>query len=170
MGNSPTITITVTGAPLMPTDLSMWDMNPKSGSSPLTCTWVGYLTAPGYTPIYEVFDGETVSLQRQNADGSWSETGRTATTGIDPSNSSYHGYFSGTVTLPTTPGTYAFRVHYAGSASKGLEGCEDSAIPIVLSGGKHISINPIIVVAGIAGAIAITAGAYYATKKPKQKP
>jgi hypothetical protein len=168
MGNSPTITITVTAAPLMPTDLSMWDMNPKSGSSPLTCTWVGYLIVPGYDPIYQVFDGETVSLQRQNADGTWSETGQTTKTGPDPTNSAYHGYFSGTITLPTTPGTYVFRVHYAGSASKGLEGCDDNAIPIVLSAKTGISLTPILVVAGVAGAVAISAGAYYATRKHKK--
>lgn len=155
----------------MPTDLSMWDMNPKSGLMPLSCIWTGYLSVPGYAPIYDVMNGETVTLQMLAQDGSWIETGQSTITGTDPSNSSYFGYFSGSVTLPSnmlSAGTYKFRVNYAGNSAKGLAASTSPPIGITLMSTTiaPIPLKTIAIVAGVGGAaVAIGVGAYYASKK-----
>jgi hypothetical protein len=126
MADSPPITVTLT-APLMQTQLSMWDLNPKSGAAPLTITWLGYLSPPSpYTPNDPIWNGEPIQLQVDMGDGQWVDIpGATAVTGYNSSTQLY-GYFNGTYTIPGSwpTGTYRFRVHYPGSAIKGLAGCE----------------------------------------------
>lgn len=127
MGNSPSIAITV-AYPTVATDESMWDMNPKTGTFPLTCTIIGYLSRAGVGENQadsSIVDGETIILQMQGASGQWLNTGLSMTTGYNSSNG-YHGYYSGSIVLPDTmlsPGSYNFRIYYAGNTSKGLQGC-----------------------------------------------
>jgi len=138
--NSPQIAITTTTA-LTNTDLSMCDMTPKSGEGSFACTVVGYLMRSGITENQSdssIVDGETMILEMQNSDGSWTDTGIHMITGYN-SSTGYHGYYSGSVIIgtpvstapygpgtsymPWPQGTYNFRISYAGNSSKNLVGC-----------------------------------------------
>ena len=127
MGNSASIAITV-AYPTVATDETRWDMNPKNGTFPLTCTVTGYLWRSGVTENQSdssIVDGETMVLQMQGEAGEWINTGLTMTTAYNSSNG-YHGYYTGQIVLPDSmlsPGTYEFHVYYAGNSSKGLQGC-----------------------------------------------
>ena len=127
MGNSPSIAITV-AYPTVTTDESMWDMNPKNGTFPLTCTVIGYLSRNGISENKSdstIVDSETMILQMQGAAGEWLDTGLHMTTAYN-TGTGIHGYYSGTIVLPSSmigPGTYNFRMYYAGNSAKGLQGC-----------------------------------------------
>ncbi len=131
MGNSPAITVTVT-FPSVGTDLTRWDINPKSGNLPFTVSYVGYLFRQGINSENQadsgIVDGESVQLQILFPGGSWADVGPSVTTGYN-GGTGYHGWFSGSIPLSypqVPPGSYQFRVRYAGNSSKGLQGCESS--------------------------------------------
>ena len=125
----------------MPTDLSMWDINPKTGATPLTITWAAYLNIAGYTPIYPFLNGEYLQLQVSMGNGKWVDwvdiLGAATQTSHNSSNG-YEGYVTGTYTIPTTwpPGTYQFRLLYLGSTTKGLATSTSPTIAITITGGS----------------------------------
>lgn len=127
MCDSSTITITVTQA-MAQTNISYWDMSPRSGPLPLTVTVDGFLFRNGIEENRSdsaIVDGETVYLQQYDpVDGQWKNV-YTMTTSYD-SVRLYHGHFYATVQFASTavPGNYQYRMHYNGNSSKGLTGCE----------------------------------------------
>jgi len=116
----------------MPTDLSMWDINPKTGATPLTIQWLGYLIIQGYAPTYDVMNGEYVQLQVSDQMGNWIDIpGAAMPTSTNPANG-YYGYFNGTYLIPTTwsAGVYQIRVFYPGSMTKGLAAITSPTISV----------------------------------------
>lgn len=128
MCDSASITITVVAA-MTQTNISLWDMSPRSGSLPLTVTIDGFLFRNGVEENRSdssIVDGETVILQQYDPTiNQWVNTGIQMVTSYDSSRL-YHGHFLGTANFASNanPGQYQFRVHYNGSATKKLEGCE----------------------------------------------
>lgn len=165
MGDSPAINVVV-GYPTVNTDLSMWDLTPKSGSLPFIIAYGGYLWRQGITENQSdstIVDGETVQLQVLFPGGSWSPVGPAVTTGYI-GGTGYHGYYSGTLPLSAPsiyPGTFGFRIHYAGNASKGLLGCEDGVLPVVVNQEvPPAPLNPLLVLGAILGITFVGYGIY----------
>lgn len=127
IADSISITITVLAA-MTQTNISLWDMQPRSGSLPLTITIDGFLFRNGIEENRSdstIVDGETVTLQQYDpTDGLWKNT-INMTTSYDSARL-YHGHFYGTVQFASNagPGQYQFRAHFSGNAIKGLGGCE----------------------------------------------
>jgi len=144
----------------MPTDLSMWDINPKSGSTPLTITWLGYLVISGYTPIYPVLNSEYVQLQVSMGNGQWVDIPGAAVQTSHNSSNGYEGYFSGTYIIPTTwgPGTYQFRVLYPGSMTKGLAAINSPTVAITIIGSGGSVSNQTLIIVGAVGVAAVILG------------
>jgi len=139
----------------MPTDLSMWDINPKTGATPLTIIWAAYLNIAGYTPIYPFLNGEYVQLQVSMGNGQWVDIlGAAAQTSHNSSNG-YEGYVTGAYTIPTTwpSGTYQFRLIYTGSTTKGLAATNSPTITITItsSGGGMSNTTKYVIIAAAAG-------------------
>lgn len=127
MCDSAPITITVTQA-MSATNITLWDMQPRSGSLPLTITVDGFLFRNGIEENRSdstIVDGETVYLQQYNPTRDQWTNVYTMTTSYD-SVRNYHGHFYATVQFDpaTVPGNYNYRMHYNGNSSKGLTGCE----------------------------------------------
>jgi len=133
---------------MVSTDLSTWDINPKSGVGlPLTITVDGYLAVSGLDD--ETLDGETVTLQIDWGGGDFHDTMLSMVTGYNP-DTNRHGYFSGTVALTVeggngiwvyAPGTYYFRSNYVGNSSKDMSGVTSPIISVTdtppLASGAH---------------------------------
>jgi hypothetical protein len=144
-------------AATMPTDLSMWDINPKTGATPLTIQWLGYLIIQGYAPTYAVMNGEYVQLQVSDQMGNWIDISGAAMPTSTNSANGYYGYFNGTYLIPTTwsAGVYQFRVFYPGSMTKGLAAITSPTITITVTsvndkGTSNTTKYVIIAAAGIA--------------------
>ena len=158
---------------VMPTDLSMWDINPKSGPTPLTIQWQGYLAIQGYAPTYAVMDSEYVQLQVSDEQGNWIDIPGAAVMTNPNSANGYHGYFNGTYLIPTTwpTGTYQFRVFYPGSMTKGLGTQFSPTINVAVTTAGSLPPGPNItkyLVAAVVGVGALTLiGAAALRGKPK---
>ena len=137
----------------MPTNLSNLDINPKTGPTPLTITWIGYLIIAGYTPIYPVMNGEYVQLQVNMGNGQWVDIPGAATQTSHNSSNGYEGYFTGTYTIPTTwpPGTYQFQLLYLGSTTKGLAATNSPTIAITITSGPGSNNTTKYIVAAVVG-------------------
>ena len=172
MGNSPEITVAVAvPAVSVETDLGNWDMDPKSGNTPFSIGFFGWLSRKGmFENVLDsaIVDGETIQLQIQGYSG-WVDIGVAVITAILPSNG-VHGFYSGqvSITAPTfSTGNYLFRTHYAGNTTKGLLGCEDGQVKVAI-GEIGTGVNPLTAVAVIIVGIIGVGGAIYALRKKKK--
>jgi len=107
------------------TNITFWDIQPRTGKMPLTVTVDGFLFRNGIEENQAdsiIVDGETVYLQ-QNIGGQWQNI-RTFTTRYDSSRG-YHGHIFGTHVFPIgyTQGAIRTRLTYNGNTAKTLTGC-----------------------------------------------
>ncbi len=127
MCDSPVIVVTVTSG-VVETNITLWDISPRSGSLPLTVTIDGFLFRNNIQENRSdstIVDGETVYLQQfDHGSQTWGNI-LTMTTGYDSARG-YHGHFYATAQFDPTavPGQYSFRCHFNGNSSKNLGGCE----------------------------------------------